>query len=49
MLITYLEFTVKKCKDKNCKLECEFIGFKNDRLHYRRKECKKDVLSQKMV
>ena len=39
----------KKCKDKNCKSECEFIGFKNDRLHYRRKECKKDVLSQKMV
>ena len=25
---------------KNIKSECEFIGFKNDRLNYRCKECK---------
>ena len=31
----------KKCKDKNCKSECEFIGLKNDRLHCKCKECGK--------
>ena len=31
----------KKCEDKNCKSECEFIGSKNDRLRYKCKECGK--------
>ena len=31
----------KKCKDKNCQSECEFIGSKNDRLRYKCKECGK--------
>ena len=26
--------------EKNIKLECDFIGFKNNRLYYRCKECK---------
>ena len=40
----------KECPEciKNIKSECEFIGFKNDRLYYRCKKCKKGVLSQKM-
>ena len=30
----------KTCMErKNIKSECEFIGFKNNRLNYRRKEC----------
>ena len=30
----------KKCRErKNIKSECEFIGFKNNRLNYRCKEC----------
>ena len=37
--------TKKEClecmKRKKIKSECEFIGFKNDRLHYKCKECKK--------
>ena len=32
---------------KKIKSECEFIGFKNDKLHYICKECKKYALSQK--
>ena len=35
------EIHSKKCKDKNCKSECEFIGSKNDRLRYKCKECGK--------
>ena len=30
-----------------CKGKCEFIGFKNDRLHYRCKECKKRCTKSK--
>ena len=26
---------------KKIRLNCEFIGFKNDKLNYKRKECKK--------
>ena len=33
------EINKKECP--KCKGKCEFIGFKNDRLHYRCKECKK--------
>ena len=37
------EINNKDCKTcierKNIKSECEFIGFKNNRLNYRRKEC----------
>ena len=40
------EINKKECP--KCKGKCEFIGSKNDRLHYRSKECKKHVLSQKM-
>ena len=37
-----------KCMErKKINSECEFIRFKNDRLHYRCKIVKKDVLSQK--
>ena len=39
----------KKCKScmerKNIKSECAFIGFKNNRLNYRCKECRKNALS----
>ena len=32
----------KKCMErKNIRLNCEFIGFKNGRLNYKCKECKK--------
>ena len=31
----------KKCKDKNCKSECEFKGLKNNKLSYNCKECRK--------
>ena len=38
------EINNKDCKTclkrKNIKSECEFIGFKNNRLNYRCKECK---------
>ena len=46
----FSEINKKECPEciKNIKSECEFIGFKNDRLYYRCKKCKKDVLSQKM-
>ena len=41
--------TKKEClecmKRKKIKSECEFIGFKNDRLHYKCEEVEKDVLS----
>ena len=29
------EIYSKKCKDKNCKSECDFIGLKNDKLYYK--------------
>ena len=51
LLITYLKLTKKKCPEcirRKIKSECEFIEFKNDRLHYRCKKSKKDLLSQKM-
>ena len=32
---------INKEECPKCKGKCEFIGFKNDRLHYRCKECKK--------
>ena len=33
---------VKKCMErKKIRLNCEFIGFKNGRLNYKCKECKK--------
>ena len=35
------EINKKECP--KCKGKCEFIGFKNDRLHYRRKEYKKNM------
>ena len=32
----------KKCMErKEIRLNCEFVGFKNDRLNYKCKECKK--------
>ena len=37
------EINKKECSE--CKGKCEFIGFKNERFHYRCKKCKKkDVL-----
>ena len=41
------EIYSEKCKDKNYKSECEFIGFKNDRLHYKCKECGKRCTKSK--
>ena len=43
-MITYLKLTKKECPE--CKGKCEFIGFKNDRLHYRCKECKKKTCNK---
>ena len=44
------KITKKEClecmKRKKIKSECEFIGFKNDRLHYKCEEEEKDGLSQ---
>ena len=43
LLITYLKLTIRIAKDawreKNIKSECGFIGFKDNRLNYRCKEC----------
>ena len=36
------EIYSKKCRDKNCKSECEFKGIKNDKLSYSWKECRKN-------
>ena len=30
--------------DKNCESKCDFIGFKNNKLHYKCNECKKRQL-----
>ena len=32
---------MQECMEKNIRLNCEFIGFKNGRLNYKCKECKK--------
>ena len=34
----------KKCRDKNCKCECEFKGLKNNKLFHNCKECRKKQL-----
>ena len=39
------EINKKECP--KCKGKCEFIGCKNDRLHYRSKECKKTCTKSK--
>ena len=36
----------EKCRDKNWKYECEFKGFKNNKLSYDCKECRKKQLNQ---
>ena len=44
LLITYQEFIIKNVRNawkEKIKLNCEFIGFKNGRLNYKCKECKK--------
>ena len=38
---------IKKKECSECKGKCEFIGFKNDRLHYRYKKCKKRCTKSK--
>ena len=40
------EINKKECPEY-IKSECEFIGFKNDRLHYRCKKCKKRCTKSK--
>ena len=35
------EINKRECLE--CKGKCEFIGFKNDRLYYRCKKCKKKM------
>ena len=39
---------INRNESPKCKGKCEFIGSKNDRLHYRCKERKNIALSQKM-
>ena len=41
------KFNKKQCPE--CKEKCEFIGFKNDGLHYKCKECKKTCNKSKDV
>ena len=45
LLITYQEFVINNLrnawKEKKIRLNCEFIGFRNGRLDYKSKECKK--------
>ena len=38
------EIYSKKCRDKNCKFECEFKELKNSKLSYNCKECRKKQL-----
>ena len=38
------EIYSKKCRDKNCKSECEFKGLKNNKLSYNCKGCIKKQL-----
>ena len=38
------EIYSKKCRDKNCESKCDFIGFKNNKLHYKCNECKKKAI-----
>ena len=38
------EIYSKKCRDKNCKSECEFKGLKNNNFSYNCKECRKKQL-----
>ena len=51
LLRTYLKLTKNNVqnawKEKKIKSECEFIRFKNDRLHYRCKNCKKRCTESK--
>ena len=38
------EIYSRKCRDKNCKSECEFKGLKNNILFYNYKECRKKAV-----
>ena len=38
------EIYIEKCRDKNYKSKCDFIGLKNSKLYYKFKECKKGQL-----
>ena len=38
------EIYSKKCRDKNSESKCDFIGLKNNKLHYKCKECRKGQL-----
>ena len=40
------EIYSKKCRDKNCKSECEFKGLKSNKLSYNCKECRKKTKKQ---
>ena len=41
------EIYSKKCRDKNCKSECEFKGLKNNKISYNCKECRKKTVKTK--
>ena len=41
LLIIYLRFRTKKCRDKNCKYECQIKGLKNNKFSYICSEYKK--------
>ena len=46
LLIIYLQFTVKGCiETKKIESICDFIGLKNNKLHYKRNKCKKRWLT----
>ena len=38
------EIYSKKIKNENCESPCDFIGFKNNKLHYKCKACKKKMV-----
>ena len=37
LLDNLFEIYSKKLKDENCKLECDFIELKNNKLHYKKR------------
>ena len=44
LVVNLSEIYNKKCRKKNCESKCDFIGLKNDKLHYECNECKKRQL-----
>ena len=38
------EIYSKRCRDKNCKFKCDFVGLENNKLYYECNKCKKRQL-----